>query len=66
MDVVCTDGSAVYAPFSGKIDKQAKPYGNGNAIDNGIQMSGEGSQAEGCALATPDCKMLLAVCFILS
>lgn len=66
VDVVCTDGSAVYAPFAGKIDKQAKPYGNGNAIDNGIQLSGAGSQAEGCALATPDCKMLPAVYFILS
>ncbi|XP_035194646.1 leukocyte cell-derived chemotaxin-2 [Oxyura jamaicensis] len=42
VDVVCTDGSAVYAPFAGKIDRQAKPYGNSNAIDNGIQLSGGG------------------------
>ncbi|KAM9373199.1 leukocyte cell-derived chemotaxin-2-like [Phaethornis superciliosus] len=42
VDVVCTDGSEVYAPFTGNIDKQAKPYGNGNAIDDGIQLSGSG------------------------
>ncbi|XP_009975003.2 leukocyte cell-derived chemotaxin-2-like [Tyto alba] len=42
VDVVCEDGSVVYAPFTGKIDKQARPYGNGNAIDNGVQLSGSG------------------------
>ncbi|XP_075297738.1 leukocyte cell-derived chemotaxin-2-like [Opisthocomus hoazin] len=42
VDVVCQDGSVVYAPFTGKIDKQARPYGNGNAIDNGLQLSGSG------------------------
>jgi len=36
----------VYAPFTGKIDKQARPYGNGNAIDNGLQLSGSGTGAE--------------------
>ncbi|NXT75231.1 LECT2 protein, partial [Zapornia atra] len=42
VDVVCEDGSAVYAPFTGKIEKPARPYGNGNAIDNGVQLSGAG------------------------
>ncbi|XP_009994005.1 PREDICTED: leukocyte cell-derived chemotaxin-2-like [Chaetura pelagica] len=42
VDLVCKDGSDVLAPFSGKIDKQAKPYGNGNSIDNGLQLSGSG------------------------
>ncbi|NXG70222.1 LECT2 protein, partial [Baryphthengus martii] len=40
VDVVCEDGSAVYAPFTGRIDRQARPYGNGNAIDDGVQLSG--------------------------
>lgn len=44
--MVCEDGSVVYAPFSGKIDKQARPYGNGNAIDDGVQLSGSGTRAE--------------------
>ncbi|NXT96265.1 LECT2 protein, partial [Anhinga rufa] len=42
VDVVCADGSVVYAPFAGRIDKQVRPYGNGNAIDNGVQLSGPG------------------------
>lgn len=46
VDVVCEDGSVVYAPFTGKIDRQARPYGNGNAIDNGVQLSGSGTRAE--------------------
>lgn len=44
VDVVCQDGSDVYAPFSGNTDKQARPYGNNNAIDNGIQLSGSGTE----------------------
>uniref|UniRef100_A0A8C6IU69 Uncharacterized protein n=1 Tax=Melopsittacus undulatus TaxID=13146 RepID=A0A8C6IU69_MELUD len=32
----------VYAPFTGNIDKQARPYGNNNAIDNRVQLSGSG------------------------
>ncbi|XP_009700304.1 PREDICTED: leukocyte cell-derived chemotaxin-2-like [Cariama cristata] len=42
VDVLCEDGSVVYAPFLAKIDRQTKPYGNGNAIDNGVQLSGSG------------------------
>ncbi|XP_030360839.1 leukocyte cell-derived chemotaxin-2 [Strigops habroptila] len=42
VDVVCEDGSVVYAPFTGNIDKRARPYGNNNAIDNGVQLSGSG------------------------
>uniref|UniRef100_A0A8B9PKF2 Leukocyte cell derived chemotaxin 2 n=1 Tax=Apteryx owenii TaxID=8824 RepID=A0A8B9PKF2_APTOW len=45
VDVVCKDGAAVYAPFTGKIDRQARPYGNGNAIDDGVQLSGSGTKA---------------------
>ncbi|NXN21819.1 LECT2 protein, partial [Nycticryphes semicollaris] len=41
VDVVCEDGAVVYAPFTGKIS-QARPYGNGNAIDNGVKLSGSG------------------------
>lgn len=46
VDVVCEDGSVVYAPFAGKITGQARPYGNGNAIDNGVRLSGSGTRAE--------------------
>uniref|UniRef100_A0A8D0FPG7 Leukocyte cell derived chemotaxin 2 n=1 Tax=Strix occidentalis caurina TaxID=311401 RepID=A0A8D0FPG7_STROC len=46
VDVVCEDGAVVYAPFTGMINKQARPYGNGNAIDNGVQLSGSGTRAE--------------------
>ncbi|NXA50340.1 LECT2 protein, partial [Nothocercus julius] len=42
VDVVCGDGSAVRAPFTGRIDRRARPYGNGNAIDDGLQLSGSG------------------------
>ncbi|XP_059568856.1 leukocyte cell-derived chemotaxin-2-like [Alligator mississippiensis] len=42
VDVVCRDGSTVRAPFSGRIVSRAKPYGNGNAVDNGVQLSGSG------------------------
>ncbi|XP_068004418.1 leukocyte cell-derived chemotaxin-2-like [Melanerpes formicivorus] len=42
VDVVCQDGAEVFAPFSGRVVKQAKPYGNGNAIDNGVQLAGAG------------------------
>ncbi|NXS63371.1 LECT2 protein, partial [Brachypteracias leptosomus] len=43
VDVVCEDGSEVYAPFTGRIDSQARPHGNGNAIDNGVQLSAAGA-----------------------
>ncbi|NWQ97877.1 LECT2 protein, partial [Burhinus bistriatus] len=42
VDVVCEDSSVVYAPFMGKINSQARPYGNGNAIDDGVQLLGSG------------------------
>ncbi|XP_009463154.1 PREDICTED: leukocyte cell-derived chemotaxin-2-like [Nipponia nippon] len=42
VDVVCEDGSVAHAPFTGKIDKQARPYRDGNAIDNRVQLSGSG------------------------
>uniref|UniRef100_A0A7M4FXQ8 Uncharacterized protein n=1 Tax=Crocodylus porosus TaxID=8502 RepID=A0A7M4FXQ8_CROPO len=44
VDVICKDGSVVYSPFTGNIDRKVKPYGNRNAIDNGIQLSGSGNQ----------------------
>lgn len=44
VDVVCEDGSEVYAPFTGNIDKRARPYGNNNTIDNGVQLSGSGTE----------------------
>ncbi|XP_072485975.1 leukocyte cell-derived chemotaxin-2-like [Notamacropus eugenii] len=42
VDVECTDGSTVYAPFTGKIVRQVKPYSKNNAINNGIMLSGGG------------------------
>ncbi|XP_043376902.1 leukocyte cell-derived chemotaxin-2-like, partial [Chelonia mydas] len=42
VDVMCRDRSAVYAPFSGMIDEQVKPYVKNNAINNGIQLRGSG------------------------
>ncbi|XP_010177166.1 PREDICTED: leukocyte cell-derived chemotaxin-2-like, partial [Mesitornis unicolor] len=41
-DVVCEDGSVVYAPFMEKIDRHSRPYRNGNAIDNRVRLSGPG------------------------
>ncbi|KAJ1081554.1 hypothetical protein NDU88_001734, partial [Pleurodeles waltl] len=40
VDVICNDGSVVYAPFTGTKQGQAKPYGDGSVIDNGIKISG--------------------------
>ncbi|XP_054245327.1 leukocyte cell-derived chemotaxin-2-like [Indicator indicator] len=42
VDVVCEDGTVVLAPFTGRLLRQAKPYGNGNAIDDGVQLAGSG------------------------
>uniref|UniRef100_A0A8C3RUX8 M23ase beta-sheet core domain-containing protein n=1 Tax=Chelydra serpentina TaxID=8475 RepID=A0A8C3RUX8_CHESE len=42
VDVVCNDGSTVYAPFTGTIERQVIPYKTNNAINNGIQLSGSG------------------------
>nr|XP_032811015.1 leukocyte cell-derived chemotaxin-2-like [Petromyzon marinus] len=41
-DVVCNDGSVVYSPFTGTLQGQAKPYGDGSAIDDGVKLSGSG------------------------
>ncbi|CAM4587997.1 unnamed protein product, partial [Lepidochelys kempii] len=37
--VKCQDGSGVYAPFNGLIVRCIKPFGNNNAIDDGILLS---------------------------
>ncbi|XP_067827941.1 leukocyte cell-derived chemotaxin-2-like [Heptranchias perlo] len=42
VDVVCRDGSTVYAPFSGRLVRRENPFGNGNAIDNGVRLEGSG------------------------
>ncbi|XP_078061641.1 leukocyte cell-derived chemotaxin-2-like [Mustelus asterias] len=42
VDVICSDGWTVYAPFSGRLVRRANPYGNRNAIDNGVLLSGSG------------------------
>lgn len=42
VDVLCSDGSTVYAPFTGRIVGQEKPYKNKNAINNGVRISGRG------------------------
>uniref|UniRef100_A0A8D0L6J7 Leukocyte cell derived chemotaxin 2 n=1 Tax=Sphenodon punctatus TaxID=8508 RepID=A0A8D0L6J7_SPHPU len=40
VDVICRDGSLVYSPFTGSTKMQAKPFGNRNAIDNGVLLHG--------------------------
>ncbi|XP_008071549.1 leukocyte cell-derived chemotaxin-2 [Carlito syrichta] len=42
VDVLCSAGSTVYAPFTGMIMSQEKPYRNKNAINNGVRISGRG------------------------
>ncbi|CAM5170172.1 unnamed protein product [Natator depressus] len=42
VDVVCNDGSTVYAPFSGTIERKVIPYKINNAINNGILLRGSG------------------------
>ncbi|XP_074865851.1 leukocyte cell-derived chemotaxin-2-like [Carettochelys insculpta] len=42
VDVICNDGSTVYAPFSGNIDRRVNPYRRNNAINNGLQLRGSG------------------------
>lgn len=44
MDVECHDGATVFAPFSGRLSGPVRPFNNGNAIDNGIQITGVGKQ----------------------
>uniref|UniRef100_A0A674K7B5 Uncharacterized protein n=1 Tax=Terrapene triunguis TaxID=2587831 RepID=A0A674K7B5_9SAUR len=40
VDVICKDGSTVYAPFSGTIERRVNPNRRNNAINNGIQLRG--------------------------
>uniref|UniRef100_A0A8C1HTV9 Si:ch211-132p1.4 n=2 Tax=Cyprinus carpio TaxID=7962 RepID=A0A8C1HTV9_CYPCA len=42
LDIVCADGATVYAPFDVKLNGKAAPYTKNNAINNGINLSGEG------------------------
>ncbi|NWI14990.1 MIM1 protein, partial [Crypturellus soui] len=42
VDVICSDGATVYAPFSGQLSGPIKFFHNGNAIDDGVQISGSG------------------------
>ncbi|XP_049642787.1 leukocyte cell-derived chemotaxin-2 [Suncus etruscus] len=42
VDILCSDGSVVYAPFTGKIMGQEKPYKLKNAINNGVRITGGG------------------------
>ncbi|XP_044517886.1 leukocyte cell-derived chemotaxin-2 [Gracilinanus agilis] len=42
VDIECTDGSTVYAPFTGTIIRQVKPYSKKNEINNGVQITGGG------------------------
>lgn len=46
VDVLCSDGSVVYAPFTGMIVGQEKPYRNKNAINNGLRLSGRGKSTD--------------------
>uniref|UniRef100_A0A2K6G3V5 Leukocyte cell derived chemotaxin 2 n=1 Tax=Propithecus coquereli TaxID=379532 RepID=A0A2K6G3V5_PROCO len=46
VDVLCPAGSTVYAPFTGMIMGQEKPYKNKNAINNGVRISGRGKRGE--------------------
>ncbi|KAJ8246875.1 hypothetical protein GJAV_G00256350 [Gymnothorax javanicus] len=42
MDILCCDGATVKAPIDVTIKNVSRPYGNGNAIDNGLLLEGEG------------------------
>ncbi|KAM9254058.1 leukocyte cell-derived chemotaxin-2 [Dugong dugon] len=42
VDVLCSDGSTMYAPFTGITVGQEKPYKNKNAVNNGVWISGRG------------------------
>lgn len=44
VDVICSDGATVYAPFSGELSGPIKFFHNGNAIDDGVQIRGSGKQ----------------------
>ncbi|XP_064422922.1 leukocyte cell-derived chemotaxin-2-like [Latimeria chalumnae] len=42
VDVKCSDGSVVNAPFDGNIKRKSVPYKKNNAINNGILVEGGG------------------------
>lgn len=42
VDVICADGSDVFAPFSGELSGPIRFFHSGNAIDDGVQIRGEG------------------------
>ncbi|NXL88277.1 MIM1 protein, partial [Alectura lathami] len=42
VDVICSDGATVYAPFSGELSGPIRFFHNGNAIDDGVQIRGSG------------------------
>ncbi|NXI96016.1 MIM1 protein, partial [Psophia crepitans] len=42
VDVICADGATVFAPFSGELSGPIKFFQNGNAIDDGVKISGSG------------------------
>ncbi|KAK7137928.1 hypothetical protein R3I94_013540 [Phoxinus phoxinus] len=42
LDILCADGAIVYAPFDVKLNGISRPYSKNNAINNGINLSGQG------------------------
>uniref|UniRef100_A0A8C8SEZ0 Leukocyte cell-derived chemotaxin-2 n=1 Tax=Pelusios castaneus TaxID=367368 RepID=A0A8C8SEZ0_9SAUR len=40
VDVICKDGSVVYAPFTGMIGGRVNPYKKNNAVNNGLLLRG--------------------------
>ncbi|XP_078392761.1 leukocyte cell-derived chemotaxin-2-like [Cetorhinus maximus] len=42
VDVICSDGSTVDAPFTGRMVKMVIPFGNNHAIENGAMLEGSG------------------------
>ncbi|XP_032631996.1 leukocyte cell-derived chemotaxin-2 [Chelonoidis abingdonii] len=42
VDVICRDGSTVYAPFSGMIERRINPHRGRNVINNGVKLRGSG------------------------
>ncbi|XP_039340495.1 myeloid protein 1-like [Mauremys reevesii] len=42
VDVICRDGSTVYAPFSGMIERRINPHGGRNFINKGVKLRGSG------------------------
>lgn len=46
LDIVCKDGSTIYAPFDVTLTGKAVPYKYDNAINDGVAMKGEGLHCE--------------------